>query len=266
MKKLTAGDLSWFDAAHYDPVLSWRLGDWVAPLMLRSSLRSSLGQIDEAFLVALLEKPAAQSNGKPFVFSTGFKRVRELQVMDFFYPLHSEYQDCFEDCRDAVQAWLQEIANNDDYQPPELLDKPYIGLIKERTPLYVPEDLIAVDLSATDSQIMNDFRVWLSDKRRANRKTERVKDVSESERSNWHKYMALAYIDIQLFCDYTKTDLTNAHIGRLLFPEEYDVDLTERVRKVVQPMAERLLNPEFLSGLMEQAARTEQESRDSVPE
>ena len=57
----------------------------------------------------------------------------------------------------------------------------------------------------------------------------------------WHDLRILAFIDLTLWAELNKKYFTHNQLGNLLYPHEVDVDVTERVRKVVIPKVDWIL-------------------------
>jgi hypothetical protein len=69
---------------------------------------------------------------------------------------------------------------------------------------------------------------------------------------DWARFQALAYIDLQLWALANDCEITHQVIGNSLFPNEFDTQLSDRVRKVVQPLCAKLLKEEFCGILRSQ--------------
>jgi hypothetical protein len=56
----------------------------------------------------------------------------------------------------------------------------------------------------------------------------------------------LPYIDLMIVAKQEKKHITQPQIARLIFPDEYEVDITERVRRTTKTNAEWLMRWETL--------------------
>jgi hypothetical protein len=63
------------------------------------------------------------------------------------------------------------------------------------------------------------------------------KPPSKANFRSWHDGRILGYFDLQLISRINQVSLTQEQIGKLLFPEEFDVALADRVRGVTRPLA-----------------------------
>jgi len=105
---------------------------------------------------------------------------------------------------------------------------------------------IGIDLRAEDAQILSDFSKWLKLKRTKNKGSVRITPRGRFMRPDgfdrWADEMLLAYIDLQIVVKVLGERLANHKIGHLIYPNDFDVDIPERVRKVTKPHADSLLS------------------------
>lgn len=120
---------------------------------------------------------------------------------------------------------------------------------------------ITVNLSNDDETIRQAFNVWLADVR--NGMSERFeKPVSDEDFQKWQKYRVMAAFDLCQWAEIKGFRYTNNQLANALFPpesieyEERDVDMSERVRKLVRPLMSQCFTHETVR-LLEAAARLE---------
>jgi hypothetical protein len=127
---------------------------------------------------------------------------------------------------------------------------------------------IQVNLWATDEQIREELSAWLKRKREelelAGMPPPAYEKITTSDFSAWHRWKVLAYLDLVLFERFYKLKLPNHLKGQLLFPRERDVDMGERIRKVVKPLAERLISEQNISALTHLALIKQKEKRNKI--
>jgi hypothetical protein len=111
---------------------------------------------------------------------------------------------------------------------------------------------ITVNLNSDDETLKQAFSIWLAGVR--NDTHERFKKpISEDDFQKWHKYLILAAFDLYQWAELIGVRFTNNQIANALFPpastsiEDRDVDMAERIRKVVKPMMEQVITPETVS-------------------
>lgn len=174
----------------------------------------------------------------------------------------------------AAQAWY---ASADIHQPdrgpiwPELLTAMEAADVGKSTPeqdelIEQPIDLIyrqqgidgdglchvMVDIAATDEQIMADFRHWLTHFRQAINIQAPAQNITEKDFRVWIEARVLPYIDLTLWSSIHRRQITQNVMGQALFPDEYEADTTERIRRTTRPKAERMLRKEFANALERQ--------------
>ena len=112
---------------------------------------------------------------------------------------------------------------------------------------------LIVDLNAADKQIIDDFQSWL----KAIRELLNIKSpkttFSENKFRQWTNSRVLPYIDLSLWSRAENVWIKDKLYGDILFPEEIDIDTTERIRKTTRPLARRLLTGTTLAALQLQA-------------
>ncbi len=74
--------------------------------------------------------------------------------------------------------------------------------------------------------------------------------------NKWIKYRVLAYLDLKLISDFEGRSITQNKLGRMIYPDEFDIDLTERIRRSVIPCADSLLCFEGMEALYFQIRMT----------
>lgn len=111
-------------------------------------------------------------------------------------------------------------------------------------------DLVAkvnVDLSATDEQLRRDFNFWLAEWRHDSDLSHmkiKKKLFTQADFDCWVEYGVIPYLDLLFIAKVESKKITQNQMARLIFPDEYGVDIVERIRKVTKPTAEGLINNE----------------------
>lgn len=127
-----------------------------------------------------------------------------------------------------------------------------LDLVKRET--FPNERYLRVDLEAPDELLEAEFDAWLSlQRQRAASSGEIVpRMVSEADFADWCKYRVLPYIDLGFAMEYEGFRLTQERLGDLLFPDEPEVSIAERIRKVTRPKAVVVFSDSFIKGLTRQ--------------
>lgn len=131
---------------------------------------------------------------------------------------------------------------------------------------FPPFALAHVDLNASDGELIEDFQAWLTAARKSRKIEPATYAFSDRDREMWGKMRILPFIDLTLWAQARGLKISLPVMGRALFPDEFDVSLEDRVRKVVADYAERLMNPRVIRAMHSQAMKSERKSINRVPE
>ncbi|MBD2796322.1 hypothetical protein ID856_07185 [Xenorhabdus sp. 18] len=101
---------------------------------------------------------------------------------------------------------------------------------------------IHVDLNKNDNLIIDDFIEWLKQKRKQKNTTSRTVRITDKDLSKLAEYKILPFIDLYLWGIISGQELTQYQMASLIFPNEFDVDIKDRLRAVTKPRAMALLN------------------------
>lgn len=111
---------------------------------------------------------------------------------------------------------------------------------------------LKVDINAPEEMLLKEFGNWLWEQKNNYDLNFPDKCFKESHFADWNKNKLLQYWDISNLAKYDNVNITYDVIGRLLFPDEYDVTISERVRKVIKPKAINLFKYEIEQALIAQ--------------
>lgn len=114
---------------------------------------------------------------------------------------------------------------------------------------------VEVDLFAPDKLILEDFKHWLAAARSVFEIPTR-KMFSKSEVAKWADFRLLPYLDLSLWAALEQVIIPYAVLGNALFPDEYDVDLPERIRRVTKPKAEWAIQWQVIEAMRRQLSGT----------
>ncbi|WP_175803709.1 DUF6387 family protein [Burkholderia ambifaria] len=133
------------------------------------------------------------------------------------------------------------------------LDVPVWKMMQEVGVDHMGEFTVTVDLFASEDKLVDDFRKWIRSTRKELNIPNRQRRFTGADFERWHQNRILAYLDIKFWADVNGRSLTNQALGVMLFPDEFDVNLAERVRKVVAPLALEASSPAYLEAMFSQA-------------
>jgi len=165
--------------------------------------------------------------------------------------------------REAIEYWEEFVDLSD--KTDILLDSYHETLINQNIYTGMHEQVfVEINLHATDDDLKNAFGEWLSNKRERKSDhlpTPRKESYTQRDLNEWIQKRVLPYIDLKILAEYYNVNLTLTAAGRILFPDEYYVDLGERIRKTVKPLAEELLKDSSMYALFVAAGNYEKKYR-----
>lgn len=154
---------------------------------------------------------------------------------------YSGRDDRFNDVWDCC-----ELENTSDVTEEQqaLIETPYNLLCKNRGINTENLTNVSIDLAATDEQIKQDFCHWLSEYRKAIGYESNKKNFSDKNLAEWVQWRLLPYLDLLFVAAIEEKTLTQPKMARLIFSDEYDVDIVDRLRRTTKPKAEWLMREE----------------------
>lgn len=261
MVKKKAIDLSWFDLKNYAPLKEFNLEEWENRLGIRARLNYIISQNlqdkekDEVnhFVTWIKNNPL-----KHYVYWDPEEDLNNdnnssITLYDSFpfdsYTVKSTtigfMKRLMKDER--IKAWESD-SNNENYlaMPIDLI------LQQNSEPGDMATTHVVVDLYGTDEQIMKDFAYWLENYRNEIGFSVPKKDFTEKQINEWISLNLLPYLDLTLITKAEGYSITQSKLGNVLFPDEIDIDSTERIRRTVKPKAEWILQQSILVSMQVQ--------------
>lgn len=265
-----------FDIADYAKCYQLDLIGWHKVLLFRYTLSSQIGKgnrtaessnsIDSMVTSILIDPLPRVEWDNSFMEKSPIVSVTDLQIVDFWFA--KEYFLYMDDAVEACELLEQQMASsNSQENAPELVHRSMHSYCLEHE-IYTGsnhEAKVSVDLYATDDQLRAEFNEWLSVKRTEMELAEaepiRRKLFSNRDMRQWCEMQVLAYIDLKIIEKQYKLKIPNHVLGELLFLDTIDIDVTERVRKVVKPIASSLMKGDTQNSLQFAAYRVAQQRR-----
>jgi Family of unknown function (DUF6387) len=255
-------DTSWFDLKNYDVFKSMSIEDWENELYCRYLYFKTADYYENHYLYVenheedenLLEflKQAADciKEGKYHCFISENTIPPQSSVNDFT----------------VKEAWR--IAHDHRYQlmlfdkaegeKLELSNKPF-GYDYPRN-----SAIVNINLAATDEQIKLDFKNWLEKCRGTYNFKSQKKLFTQTDFDYWINYGVIPYLDLLTVAKIEGKKITQNKIARLIFPDEYEVDIVGRLRQVTKPQAEHLIENKVHEALLLQLG-FEKKGRKNIP-
>ena len=90
----------------------------------------------------------------------------------------------------------------------------------------------------SDEQLIRDFKKFLCEYRNA-LNFDQINFSAEIKK--WNKHKLLPCLDLLIWSNIENVHITNKVLGTVLYPQEFDMDPTERVRKTVGPLVHKVM-------------------------
>ncbi|MFC3106915.1 DUF6387 family protein [Undibacterium arcticum] len=245
-----------FSLEKYRPTYDFDINDWINNLQARYMLTVERPYADVKIPSDyILSDPIFKGNkvnqhaGFTKNLSDDASNIRNFTATDLFFCDRKYLGDSLKNYIDEADA-IESVKDGDLYSS-TLLD----------TPLYKIDNccgdgniMIEVNLHGTDEKIMNDFANWLKTTRReVEIVAPKKKKFTRTDFDDWAKNAILPYIDLTTWASKNGVEITQQLMGNSLFPDEIDVNLPERIRKVIAPMARKIIDSIMLDALIIQA-------------
>jgi hypothetical protein len=265
--------LPWFDLNNYEPSRVYSANEWFVEIQNRLWIEACLTRYKS---VGSMYKEGLQlmehirkygllnSNYNGSFFETVSKELDDenqfitnldtAQAFGFLY-----YSDKKEEFNDDAKKFDTELGRDESKERLKSFDAKYNHAIStevieqaDRTFKSFKFDqgsndegyrFLKVDLLASNEILFSEFKKWLQIERKNHGLDMAVRNFTSTDFLDWHNSKILAYWDIVTLCKFDGVIITNDAIGRLLFPNEYEVTLSERIRKVISVKAKRVFNP-----------------------
>jgi len=232
-------DLSWFDLEKYDGQAEFSSTDWFTQLRLRDCIKAfgkKHPDLTKKYVDLIKENPLIKVKNHE-----GFNSpVRDASYIDLLIA---------NDRNPKVRQFYNLSAEEID----EIGGSAIAPNINNECATHKP--ILAIDLGASDEQLMLAFKRWIHEQRVNSSFKPKMLTLRDYEK--WTKRKVLPYLDLTLIASFEDKKLAQHTIGGLLFPNDINVDITERIRKVVKPLADSLLEDQTLSALRVQSSNHE---------
>ncbi|MBN3777953.1 hypothetical protein G3O06_10350 [Burkholderia sp. Ac-20345] len=258
-----------FQVEKYDACANFEAQDWYVNLMHRALRKSAATHGD--YYARELKRAANMVLENPIfprmnlVEGDGFsKNVFKSQIRDqtaydylsgeWILRVYGNGDSSYGDALTILDKDVHVEAKFDEKatQAYEKLDVPAWKMLTDLGVDISGEVFVSVDLYASEEKLIDDFRIWLRATRSALGAPNIKRRFSGTDFERWHQNRILGYLDLTFWAQINGFRLTNEVIGSALFPNEYNVSLSERVRKVVAPLALSASSSPFIEALLSQ--------------
>jgi hypothetical protein len=250
----------WFNLKNYDSYSNMSIEEWQWQLSIRTKLHEyyvhhypSLGEIDQE-IIKSIKSGIIEKAEYPFLNNIGFLKpivihglqptVTSLRSIDIWYLMQGLTSTKMgKACEHYARFFFRNELDNDlakiATRPHSLNIKSYING-KQLNAFYV-----SVDLEASDDQLKEDFSSWLKKTRIDTQKNKKRSYIKQTDFDQWVEYGVMPYLDLTFMSKLEGKKITQDKLGQLIFPDEFEVTISERIRKVTKPLAERLINDDI---------------------
>jgi len=246
---------SWFKLSNYDDCASFTSAQWLNELSMRliyiqrKHFENGAPTSDSRQLVDHIKTNGLVSKMKPYSYSKDLKELLR-QPENTYQENRASVRNLSQ--RTAYGFFLD--ANNKEeieYDYSVMSDtstESVWGRLEERKaassrlshPIINTQDyyssegtaFLEINLAASDEQLLKEFKDWLNDARCDESFVKR--QFSKADFEGWHTSRILPYWDLTSIAALENATIPFHILGEALFPDEFGVDLTDRVRKVTK--------------------------------
>jgi len=282
MESIKTSDIpGWFCIKNYNDAANLTAFDWYNQLLPRYSIYNQVSDFN-AFN-EVVDEDKQLSDYKDFMSGSALsayediKQTGLLESTNNIFPSHrifnnisplsiGDFLDIEDETKDMVikKELKRLISNQERQQENQILDvEPDLKTQRlKKTPLndvleYYHNEIININLAASDEIILSDFRDWLKGIRNKYKNTiHQKKDFKQKDFDRWSSNSILPFLDLTIWSRMELKSITNNAMGKTIFPNEFDIDLSERVRNTVKPLALSLITHESLVILGSQIIRS----------
>jgi hypothetical protein len=277
-------DVSWFDLEKYDFLAELDLSDWLYYIEIRKDLFDFISvkkepwvtwktKLDEKLILQIQTDPSIRyKNGHiasnsadirsgsfylPFntysVFSTSAfsmwtDRNRGNDVLQEVWNQCKHFDECF-DIQNITSEKYAPIFTPYDFFSGDAKSK-----LGDATESHIAN--VKIDLTATNEQIIGDFKHWLTEYRKATGYESEKKNFTDKDLLKWRTLKLLPYIDLMLSKKIECKEITQTAIADLIFADVDFPGAVESLRKTTRPKAQWLLSNETLAAIKSQLLST----------
>lgn len=135
----------------------------------------------------------------------------------------------------------------------DLIDGVLVNLPDDCSPGISTCRTINVELAASDEQLVREFSTWLKNERQRLGAEEAFRSFRSTDFVSWHEFGVLPYLDLTAVARFENYSIPMHVVADAIFPDEFGVDVVERVRKVTKEKAQLLFRESVIRQLKSQA-------------
>jgi hypothetical protein len=241
---LETPDISWFDLRKYDGLSELDLIGWFDQIHIRTLLLEAI-DINQDFII----ETVGRIKESP-ILSSAFKN-RDLGLSTITSTTAYEHWVITSDTRfdNVWDCCRLKYSNHATEVHRELSEASALTLHKSINLDSSQMTHITANLLATDEQLINDFKVWLSEQRTATQAKPTKNNFTDSTMKGWVKDRLLPYIDLVIFNDYYRLGLTQVDIANHIHSDDVKADVVDKTRRTTRPKALKLFTYDIVEQL-----------------
>lgn len=256
-----------FDVGKYAPTKDFGIVEWTVNLEWRCLTifmeRFNEPEEQSARVEYVLKNPTSTTDY--FEHAPGLKKyVESRSVLDFeAQDFYWHGVECATDSRynEYMSGFSEFIEDTSPYDEKEgrypdvikRMEAPHYELMEQSGIQFDGNVLAKVDLHTSDEKLVADFVEWLKTTRERTGINVPKKKFTKDDFRTWSRSAILPYLDLTSWARANRVEITQQLLGTALFPDEYSVNLAERIRKVTAPMARSLAREVVTDALRGQA-------------
>lgn len=262
-------DTSWFDLRNYDKLKELNLKGWIDQISMRyatgilvDTIKSSSGRVEADGIIKDYQSTIKntpifgiqttretddrcidlgdwRNNGSNLPFNTYSVRGTPL----ISHVLLSQDKDLDLDCMyDESKGRIGYTADM---------------IYKEQNITWPSDDTthVTVDLSASDDQIMCDFKHWLTEYRKATSRIPVKRNFDQKKFKWWVRYGVIPYLDLMVIAKIEGKEPTQSALANLIFCNDHEnINRTDKLRKKTIKEAKNLMTENMVNALIAELA------------
>lgn len=276
-----------FSLEKYADVAGFDIGKWVPNLEARTYTRFLLGNgrlkrlyhpeyrkeamTRTTYWLANPMAPSRSLDGPGVYKNVDSSHVTDLTVVDYLYSGQETMIDAdrpgYKKFLDAFKEFEAHPSMAPDEVLAQIMSTPVWKMHREAGIDDEDTVTINVDLHGSEEKIVSDFIAWLRRTRQTIGIVAPKKRFSRQDFIEWTNFAILPYLDLTCWADAHEIEITQQVLGIALFPNDFNVNLAERIRKVVRPLALTAVGEVSTNALRSQALAelAESNSDQSIP-
>ncbi|MES2353283.1 MAG: DUF6387 family protein [Pseudomonadota bacterium] len=252
-----------FNLKKYETANNFNIAEWAINLEMRVLCKHQLSSSHhESKLYGiklvndLLQNPIFETG--PIPSGTGLKKVvfpsqiNDLDVNSYFCAAINFKEARYKKYADAVHKNMETSEQLTEIEE-EIVWSPVWKMYQDIGIDGENNRYVVIDLHGSEEKIIDDVRQWLREARLQAGLHLPQKKFSKKDFAEWTNKGILPFLDLENWATAAEVQISHNLLGLTLFPHEYEVELTGRIRKGTIPLARSITHEGFTDALRSQA-------------